>query len=86
MITDNGRFMNISVLCLSATLDYDYVMVSLKRIFLFFNSFMNGSRGTHCSGGTTPRVLIVPSTVIWAMIEVGNAVVRIIDVIFDVLS
>jgi hypothetical protein len=59
---------------------------SWNTMFRFFISAINGSRGTHASGGRTPRAVIVPLTIIWAMIEVGNDVVRIIDDIFDSLS
>ncbi len=84
MTTDNGRFIKVScILPLGFARGYE---VSLIMIFLFLSSAMNGSSGTHCSGGKTPRDEIVPSTTICAIIDVGNAVVRIIDVIFTVSS
>lgn len=63
-----------------------YQLVSLMIIFLFFNSSMKGSSGTHCSGGSTPRSAITPFATICAMIDVGKAVVRIIDVMFNCVS
>jgi hypothetical protein len=51
------------------------------RRFLFASSSIIASPGTHCSGGFTPRSVIVPCASIWAVMDVGNAVARIIAVI-----